>query len=87
MLGGQYMKQAFRQGFGPTVRSLFFRDLIHQTGNFGSVKWLGYPDSENTWEPLSKLDNAKNLVSEFERRKKHQKETRVELDQGERAEP
>ena len=30
------------------------------------VKWVGYPDSDNTWEPLSHLRNARGLVSAFE---------------------
>jgi hypothetical protein len=29
------------------------------------VKWKGYPDSENTWEPLSNLRNAQGLVAQW----------------------
>jgi hypothetical protein len=29
------------------------------------VKWLGYDDSENTWEPPSRLKNSGELVREF----------------------
>jgi hypothetical protein len=29
------------------------------------VKWLGYDDSENTWEPPSHLKNSRELVREF----------------------
>ena len=30
------------------------------------VKWLGYSENENTWEPISNLRNVKNMVQEFE---------------------
>jgi len=33
------------------------------------VKWKGYGMEENTWEPLSNLWGAKDLVEEFSRRK------------------
>ena len=29
------------------------------------VKWKGWSEDENTWEPLESLDNAKELVEEF----------------------
>ena len=29
------------------------------------VKWLGYPDSENSWEPASNLKNSPDLVMVF----------------------
>jgi hypothetical protein len=32
------------------------------------VKWLGYPNSENTWEPLENLSNAVTKVQEFEKK-------------------
>src|ERR1700742_420276 len=31
------------------------------------VKWVGYPSSENTWEPLDHLDHAQELLDEFEK--------------------
>ena len=30
------------------------------------VKWLGYPNSENTWEPEENLSNASIKIQEFE---------------------
>ena len=32
------------------------------------VKWKGYDDSDNTWEPLINLSNASEYVAEFEQR-------------------
>ena len=31
------------------------------------IKWKGYPDSVNTWEPRSNLDNCQQKVKEYER--------------------
>jgi transposase InsO family protein len=31
------------------------------------VKWQGYPDSDNSWEPTSNLSNAAETVSDYER--------------------
>ena len=33
------------------------------------VKWKGYPDSENTWEPEKNLQNCQQLLRKY--RKKH----------------
>jgi Chromo (CHRromatin Organisation MOdifier) domain len=30
------------------------------------VKWLGYPDSENTWEPATNLVNCQQKLKEFQ---------------------
>ena len=32
------------------------------------VKWRGYDDDDNTWEPLAHLDHATEMVAEFEQR-------------------
>ena len=32
------------------------------------MKWKGYDDSDNTWEPLINLSNASEYVAEFEQR-------------------
>ncbi|KAK4647746.1 uncharacterized protein QC761_104010 [Podospora bellae-mahoneyi] len=37
------------------------------------VKWKGYPESENTWEPRSNLMGAEELVREFEKSQKKTK--------------
>lgn len=29
------------------------------------VKWLGYDDSTNTWEPIQNLDTCEELLKEF----------------------
>jgi len=29
------------------------------------IKWLDYPDSENSWEPVSALGNVKEMIAEF----------------------
>jgi hypothetical protein len=31
------------------------------------VKWLDYPNSENTWEPLTHLTDVRELIEEFEK--------------------
>jgi hypothetical protein len=31
------------------------------------VKWAGYPESDNTWEPYSNLEEVKGMVEEYER--------------------
>jgi hypothetical protein len=32
------------------------------------VKWKGYPDSENTWEPANNVKNASLLIERFHAR-------------------
>jgi hypothetical protein len=32
------------------------------------VKWVGWPEETNTWEPISHLKNVKHLVYEFEQK-------------------
>ncbi|KAJ1676483.1 Chromobox protein 1, partial [Spiromyces aspiralis] len=35
------------------------------------IKWLGYPDSENTWEPMENI--PEDLITEYESKKKKTK--------------
>ncbi|KAI1317262.1 hypothetical protein EDD11_008749 [Mortierella claussenii] len=44
---------------------LGIRDLKAVHGPRFKVKWRGYDDSQNTWEPLENLDNCQDLVKEF----------------------
>ena len=30
------------------------------------VKWIGWPEEDNTWEPVDNLTNAKDLITAFE---------------------
>ncbi len=44
------------------------------------VKWVGYPDSQNTWEPLQNLFNCQRLIETYENslkdKKKYKKPTK-----------
>jgi hypothetical protein len=47
--------------------------LAHRTNDNGKeylVKWLGYPDSDNTWEPDTNLTNCQQLVRKYHDAKK-----------------
>ena len=37
------------------------------------VKWVGYPSSQNTWEPLENLTNVKYLIDKYEESKNTKK--------------
>jgi cephalosporin hydroxylase len=47
MFGGSLLKRIYRRFLAPTVRSLFFSDLIAKTENFSHVRWLGQPIWQN----------------------------------------
>ena len=38
---------------------------VRKYGIMYNVKWAGYPDSENTWEPARNLENAQEKIAEY----------------------
>jgi hypothetical protein len=47
--------------------------LAHRTSNNGKeylIKWLGYPDSDNTWEPDTNLTNCRQHLAKYHRDQK-----------------
>lgn len=54
----------------PSVRGEYTVEKIIDSRNRAGkqeylVKWSGYPDSLNTWEPLGHLQNAKTILEKF----------------------
>jgi hypothetical protein len=45
------------------------------------VKWLGYPEHENIWEPLKHLDDCEYLVEKFRMRNERVKHAKRSLSQ------
>jgi hypothetical protein len=44
-------------------------DVLDEDGFRFLVKWVGYPASESTWEPVDALAGCDELVAEFRRKK------------------
>ena len=42
--------------------------ILNQVGQRYLVKWKGYDDTENTWEPLRNLANCRELLQQFHER-------------------
>ena len=40
-----------------------------ELGTLYQVKWQGYPETDNTWEPASHLQGAEDLVYNFTHRR------------------
>ena len=47
------------------VENILERRIVKNNDVFYKVKWLGYPESGATWEPMSNLTNVKYLISKF----------------------
>ncbi|GIZ39172.1 hypothetical protein CKM354_000256300 [Cercospora kikuchii] len=43
--------------------------ILEKRGQKYLIKWKGYPESENTWEPKSSLGNCKQLLHKFHRKR------------------
>ena len=60
MVGRRFLRDFYLHRFAPAVRSLFFRDLIRKTGNFGSTTWLGHP----IWQNVLDLWTIQETIAE-----------------------
>ena len=41
------------------------------------IKWKGYSDFENTWEPIENMSNAKEIIEEYEEKEKNRFKTPI----------
>ena len=48
------------------VERILNRRKINGTYEY-KIKWVGYPMSESTWEPLKNLETAKEIVAEYDK--------------------
>ena len=55
---------------GQTVEELEVETIVSHRGSGRTrlyrVKWKNFPERHNTWEPLSNLTNASELVNDYE---------------------
>lgn len=66
----QQEKQSQKQAPPPQLSSFYFvDDIVGRRERKGKpeymVKWKGYDQSENTWEPVAHLQRAMDLVESF----------------------
>ena len=47
------------------VEAIKYDKQVKGKGTYYFVKWKGYDDEENTWEPTSHLPDAKRMVDEY----------------------
>lgn len=43
-------------------------DFWHEDIHYYVIKWKGWPSSENTYEPLSNLENCSKKIKKYERK-------------------
>jgi len=58
------------------VEEILDRKKLHPSSSeyLYHVKWKGYDDTYNTWEPISNLKNSTNMIVDFERNLQKQKD-------------
>lgn len=52
-----------------SVESIVGKRTINNEVKY-NVKWVGYPSSQNTWEPISHLEDCEDLIEDFEKRRR-----------------
>uniref|UniRef100_A0A914CHC5 Chromo domain-containing protein n=1 Tax=Acrobeloides nanus TaxID=290746 RepID=A0A914CHC5_9BILA len=49
------------------------------------VKWLGYPEDQNSWEPADALAHCVEVIEEFSNRKKNEEDKDMDCEKGEKS--
>jgi len=62
-----------------TVEKIISKKGVGKAARY-RVKWVGYPPSQNTWEPLSNLEGSAKLLKEFEKREAEKEKKVAETD-------
>jgi cephalosporin hydroxylase len=60
MLSSLFLKRFYLRRLAPTIHSLFFRELINKTNNFGTIEWLGHP----IWQNVLDLWTIQETIAE-----------------------
>ena len=60
MPGRDFLRKLYKQRLAPAVRTLFFRELIQKTNNFGTITWLGHP----IWQNVLDLWTIQETIAE-----------------------